>query len=136
MSMRLHGLLGCGLLLIVGCGDSSHALVSGKITMDGKPLADAAVMFQPMGGKMNPGAGSSGRTDANGEYTLEVIGGGKGAVIGKHRVEIHPTVDGSADDDRPRPPKMKIPLKFNLQSTLTYEVKPGNNTANFDLSSK
>ena len=106
--------------------------------MDGKPLPNAAVMFQPASeSTLNPGAGSSGRTNERGEYTLTVVGGaGRGAVIGKHRVEIHPTVEGDPGDDRHPPPKMKIPLKYNYQSELRYEVKPGPNKADFDLTSR
>ena len=71
--------------------------------MDGKPLPNVAVLFQPnRDGKMNTGAGSSGRTNDKGSYTLTVVGGGTGAVLGPHRVEIHPTVDGDPDDDRRR----------------------------------
>jgi hypothetical protein len=104
--------------------------------MDGRPLADVAVSFQPIGEGLNLGAGSSGRTNAQGEFMLSVIGGGKGAVVGWHRVEINPTVDGNPDDDRHGPAKVRIPTKYNLQSELKFEVKPGNNTANFPLNSK
>jgi hypothetical protein len=109
--------------------------VSGTVTMDGKPLANVAVLFQPIGGTLNPGPGSSGRTDENGGYTLTVMGGGgKGAVVGLHRVEVHPTVAGGTDDRRP-PQKMQIPLRYNYKSELEFEVKRGNNTADLHLTS-
>src|SRR5205809_5710304 len=102
--MRLRCVLLFGLSAILGCSGEAkyqHAPVSGTIKMDGKPLANVAVSFQPIGNNLNLGAGSSGRTNENGEYTLEVIGGGgKGAVVGMHRVEINPTVDDNAADDR------------------------------------
>jgi hypothetical protein len=105
--------------------------------MDGKPLANAAVNFQPLGGdQANPGPGSSGRTNDKGEYTLTVIGGGTGAVVAKHRVEINPTAEGDPNDDRRPPPKIKIPSRYNRATELRFEVKPGSNTANFDLTSK
>src|SRR5262249_20453624 len=97
--------------------------------------------FQPTGeGQVNPGPGSSGRTDENGAYSLQVIGvGAKGAVVGLHRVEVNPTVD-NPDDDGPRKggpaPKLKIPTKYNFKSVLKFEVKPGDNTINIALSSK
>jgi hypothetical protein len=135
--MRTRFPLLVGLLLVLGCGDTKYAPVSGTVTMDGKALADVAVSFQPTGeGQMNPGPGSSGRTNEKGEYSLQVIGGrGKGAVVGMHRVEVHPTVDDNANGRRP-PPKIQIPAKYNRLSELRFEVKPGNNTANFDLTSK
>jgi hypothetical protein len=134
--MRTHSLLLFGLLLVPGCGGSRYAPVSGTVTMDGKPLANVAVSFQPVGGELNPGAGSSGRTNERGEYTLQVIGGrGQGAVVGKHRVEINPTVD-NPDADRNPPPKVTIPIRYNRASTLTFEVKPGDNQADFPLTSR
>jgi hypothetical protein len=128
--MRSRYLLSCGLALILGCGGSKYASVSGTVTdQDGKPVAYVVVLFQPTGGgQINPGPGSSGRTDEEGKYTLELTGGGKGAVIGWHRVEIRPVVDG---DDGKRGPK--IPRKYNFQSELKFEVKPGDNTADFPL---
>jgi hypothetical protein len=104
--------------------------------MDGQPLANVAVAFQPIGDSLTPGAGSSGRTNEKGQYTLNVIGGGKGAVVGWHRVEINPTVEGPDDDKRPAP-KLRIPPKYNLRSELKFEVKAGtNNVADFPLNSK
>ena len=132
--MRTRALLLFGLAWIVGCGSSKYAPVSGTVRMDGKPLADVAVIFQPIGKTLNPGPGSSGRTNAQGEYTLEVMGGeGRGAVIGPHRVEIHPTVE--ADGSR-KAPKIQIPRKYNYTSELKFEVKPDGNTADFNLTSK
>jgi len=50
-------------------------------------------------------------------------------------VEVNPTVDGPDDDKRPAP-RMRIPTKYNLKSELKFEVRPGPNTANFELSSR
>jgi hypothetical protein len=106
--------------------------------MDGKPLADVAVTFQPVDtGKVNSGAGSFARTNEKGEYTLEVVGGGKGAVIGKHVVRINPVVENDSPDERVRAPKVRIPAKYNLNSELTCEVpKEGKTDANFELKSR
>ena len=123
------------LLLALGCGDSNHAPVSGTVTRDGKPLANVVVIFQPAGdGPLNPGMGSTGRTNDKGEYALKVVGGGAGAVVGKHRVEILPTVAG--DDDRRASLNTKIPARYNSKTQLKFEVRPGPNTANFELASK
>ena len=72
---------------------ASHRLgtVHGKVTLDGMPLADAVVRFQPLGtgDSVNVGPPSAGRTDAEGVYHLKVVAGrGDGAVIGNHRVKI------------------------------------------------
>ena len=120
-----------GLVLILGCGESKYAPVSGTVTMDGDPLADVLVTFQPAGDTMNPGPGSSGRTNEKGEYTLKVIGENQqGAVIGMHTVQIQHMGAGKASA------KIAIPPKYSALTDLKYEVKRGSNTANFDLTSK
>jgi hypothetical protein len=136
MSKRFLLLVGIGLTL--GCGGSRYAPVSGTVTLDGKALPNVVVTFQPIGdGQLNPGPGSSARTNDRGEFSLTVIGGTEhGAVVGWHQVQILPTVEGADDDKRKTPPKLKLLPKYNAQSTLKFEVKPGQNTANFDLVSK
>ena len=53
------------LLPLVGCGRSYYTVpVSGLVTYNGKPVADAAVMFQPVNG----GPPVSGSTDSSGRY--------------------------------------------------------------------
>src|SRR5262249_34965527 len=76
----------------VGCGGGPKvAPVSGRVTLDGQPLAGASVNFQPLsdGNNLNPGPGSYGKTDADGRYSLRVVVDDRpGAFVGKHRVEI------------------------------------------------
>ena len=60
------------LLAYVGCSSSGPdiAYVSGRVTMDGKPLAQATVVFIPEDGRP---AGA--RTDADGRYVLNFTAG-------------------------------------------------------------
>ena len=125
----------------VGCGGAKVGSVSGKITLDGKPLANARVNFQPVGeGKLNPGIGSFGKTDVNGEYTLRLIDdSGPGAIAGKHEVRISAFGEDrnlKPDDDRNRGPADKVPARYNVNTELKFDVRRGDNTANFDLSTK
>jgi hypothetical protein len=134
--MRWHALLLPVALLALGCGPRLGA-VKGRVTLGGQPLANAAVNFQPVGNEVNPGIGSSGRTDANGEYSLSLIDGkGNGAIVGRHRVMIRSINPASGEDDRTRPPADRVPRRYNMDSELTFDVKPGSNVANFDLKSK
>ena len=132
-------LFGVVLASVWGCGDSKVASVSGTVKLDGEPLANAVVIFQPLGdGQMNPGVGSIGRTNDKGEYRLRLIDGGNGAIRGTHRVEIScPMDDGlnSPDEDRATKPPNKVPHRYNADSKVTYEVKAGDNKADFDLTS-
>jgi hypothetical protein len=120
-----------GLLLALGCSDSRFAPVSGTVTMDGKRLPNVVVMFQPIGGSGKPGPGSTGPTNENGEYHLEAIGGvAHGAVVGWHQVQIH-RVEGVKN-----PVPVEKLRRYMYTSELKYEVKPGNNTINIELTSQ
>jgi hypothetical protein len=130
-------------LFAAGCGTAEKlAPVSGKVTLDGKPLAGAHVAFQPLATKGNdsPGGGSFGVTDTSGSFTLVTFEGDQpGAVVGKHRVEINAMATSSDTDPRLRAaqPKVVVPMKYNRKSELTFEVPPGGTTeANFDLKSQ
>jgi hypothetical protein len=129
-----------GVVVALGCGDSKNAPVSGTVKLDGKPLANASVTFQPLGeGNLNPGPGSYGVTNDKGEYTLAISPRAQGAIVGKHRVEISCLIDDGQDkpgEDRRTKQKDRVPPQYNIKSTLTFEVKPGTNTAAFDLKSK
>ena len=118
--------------LVLGCGHSSAPLlgkVAGIVTMDGQPLSNATVMFQPASGRP-----SSGITDSSGHYTLEYTQGLEGATLGEHQVIIRTEIAG-ADGE---PPKQKelLPPKYNNNSELTANVIRGQNTCNFTLMSK
>lgn len=133
--MRTQRLLLFAAFLVLGCGGPKAAQVSGRITLDGKPLANGRVNFQPMGESLTTGIGSYGRTDANGEYTLTLIDDSSpGAFVGKHRVAIS-AYDREPDpnDDRKKGSPDRVPRKYNMDSELTFEVQPGPNRADFDL---
>ena len=140
--MRVR-LLVLGLLLTAGCGGSGVAPVSGTVTLNGKPLAHATVVFQPDGDGKNPGPGSSGTTDENGRYSLRVMTtNAAGALVGRHKVSIT-AYAGDAEGESSAPTttttlirKALIPPEYNAQTTLTFEVPSGGSTsADFNLKS-
>jgi len=141
--MRVRLLLGLALSLALGCSSQKFAPVSGKVTLNGKALANATVSFQPIAPpkKMEAAPGSAGKTNENGEYTLKLTSGEKGAWVGKHQVRIsalNPEI-GEGDARPPRggwPLADKVPKQYNAETTLTFEVPAGGtNAANFDLKS-
>jgi hypothetical protein len=124
------------LALLAGCGSDKTAPVSGRITVNGNPLANASVTFAPIGGKDNqePGPSSAAITDADGRYTLRLIGQeGRGAMIGKHKVRI--ALQEELDTSKDEPVKLKqLPLHYNGQTKLEFDVPAGGtDSANFDL---
>lgn len=81
-------LLGIAFLSFAGCGDSSIAPISGKVTVAGKPVEGIRLVFSPVlveEGE-DPGPWSSGLTNSAGEYTLKTRYKDNGAVVGKHTV--------------------------------------------------
>lgn len=145
--MWTRWLLAALLLCAIGCGGGPRlAPVSGKVTLDGKPLAGADISFYPVNVKAGSDAGiaSTGKTDVNGEYSLETTKGQRGAVVGPHRVSITRPIEDVGDaDTRPKrtragpPMKDLVPARYmGEQSELKFEVLPEDNKADFPLTSK
>ena len=136
--MRTRLLLGCLLAVGLGCGSSKFVPVSGKVTLNGKPLAGANVSFEPLAADDSPSSqtGSVAKTEADGSFVLKGLGGERGAVVGKHRVRIVLAGDPAGGDERqPRGGATKtLPRHYNTDSKLTFTVPAGGTTeANFPL---
>jgi hypothetical protein len=138
--MRARWLLGVAVVSALGCGGRTFVPVSGKVTLNGQPLAGATVFFQPVAppGSTDAGPGSQGKTNDRGEFKLTAATGENGAVAGEHRVMIsllNPQV-GDSDERAPRggwPLADKVPSKYNTDTTLQFVVAPGK-PADFPLS--
>jgi hypothetical protein len=123
---------------LAGCGSDPYrvAPVSGTVTLNGKPLANTSVTFAPLAvaGAMEPGPSSAGTTDADGRYTLTLIGkDGRGAVVGKHKVRISIREESDVSNDNPVKVQ-QLPMKYNAQTTLEFDVPAdGSDKADFDL---
>jgi len=143
---RLAVALSVMLLGLSGCAGSSDqpdlGQVSGTVTLDGKPLSNVVVVFQP-----DVGRPASGRTDADGRYELTYIRSTLGTKVGHNRVEIAPSeeedvagedageVDTPMGRRRGRSRKPKVPYRYNIKSELEADVQPGANTFDFELTS-
>jgi hypothetical protein len=125
-------------LLAAGCSSEarSAAPVAGKVTVNGQPLADIGVTFEPVGS--GAGRGSFGRTDAAGNYRLRFIDNNQtGALMGKHNItfrDLQASAGAQELDAGPSLPKQKFrfPQKY-MSEAQQFEVKPGSNHVNFDL---
>jgi hypothetical protein len=120
------------LVALVGCSGSGVPLgkVSGKVTLDGQPLAGVIINFKP-----EEGRAATGTTDGEGNYTLEYSYDEMGAKVGPNTVMFEwPLEAGEVGDSAPRRP---IPAKYTgLKSELKVEVQKGKNSFDFDLTSK
>jgi hypothetical protein len=129
------------LIALQGCGGGGvqFAPVSGKVTMDGKPLAKVSVVFIPLPKPGSDVAGDTagGVTDENGQYTLKTStrdGMRDGAQVGKHKVSISLT-ETRGEGDR-SVTRQLLPKKYNDYTELTADVSSGSNQKDFDLKSR
>jgi len=131
------------LLFCWGCGGSDgppRSSVKGKVTLDGVEIADGTITFFPASGTKGP---TSGTSISAGRYS---IAADRGPLAGRYRVEIHGPRKTGRQVAAPGPvgnPKAlvdeiveTVPKRYNLQSTLEAEVKPGRNDLDFVLTTK
>ena len=125
----------CLVLLLLALGCSGPKIpktvpVSGRVTMDGKPLVNALVMFSPEDSKNQRTQEASGFTDENGSYSLKLnINGTPGVAPGRYVVHI-----GKMDLENAK--GQVIPEAYNTNSTMTCDVPAGGKTdADYNLSS-
>lgn len=125
------------LLALTGCGGGGEpipelAQVTGIVTMNGAPLSNAKIIFEPQqaSDKARRRA-SSATTKSDGSYTLEYNSDASGATPGSHKVLILKMPDNPDDAGM-----QLVPAKYNDKTELTAEVKTGENSFNFDLKSK
>jgi hypothetical protein len=120
--------LALALPLAAGCGRGGVVPVSGRVTLNGQPLANVHVSFQPVavGKDLNPGGGSYAITDADGRFTLRLVEGDTaGAMVGNHRVEITPRNSDDDIDRRGKGAVTGVPARYNRNSELTFDVPAG-----------
>ena len=127
----------------VACGCSRQTPVhpvGGRVTLAGKPLVDAQISFRPA-----QGPEAFGVLDGEGRYRLSTRAAGDGAVAGTHAVTLSQVTVGLALEpgvppklEKPTPGAMPVPEKYLRAETsgLTATVVPGENTFDFDLSSR
>lgn len=116
---------------VLGCGGSDNvARVTGVVTLNDEPLANATVRFQPIAG----GRPSTAITDSAGRYDLVYTRSEQGAEVGRHTVSITTYDAGDPDGEPPRPTTPeKVPARYNAPSELTADVAAGSNAIDFKL---
>jgi hypothetical protein len=133
---------------LAGCGsgdDPQLGEVSGRVTLDGEPLAGAFIQFQP-----DQGRSSYAETDADGKYELSYMPGKPGAIVGTHTVRVTTSeeisTEGSGDADMGGPAgtpapvtrltSERVPPQYNIRSELRKTVERGKNSIDLELKSR
>ena len=112
----------------------------GVVTLDGKPLSLGSITLEPIAGSAGEVTGGLVR---DGRYELV---GPAAARVGSYRVAViaSPTATGRMVQDRSKPPGTMSPEmiggvvaeRFNVATTLSVEVGPGDNVADFAVQSR
>ncbi|MEK6260406.1 MAG: hypothetical protein AABP62_17440 [Planctomycetota bacterium] len=115
-------------------------MVTGKVTVEGKPLSGCTIVFVPVGA----GSSASGLIGSDGSYKLATDGGREGAMAGKYKVQFTPgpemqqkmmteqMMNGAPSGGKAKPtaPKFKVPYPENYGAAatspkeVTVEAKP------------
>lgn len=133
------GLPNCGFLIAARlrrrAGELPLQGVSGKVTLDNRPLDRGQIIFSPEAGGVGTQAGGS---IEEGSYSIPQS---QGLMPGKYSVMI---TAGSAAEGDPDDPAKKVkavpdpvPSQYNARTTLKAEIAPqGPNTFDYALKSK
>jgi hypothetical protein len=122
------------LLPLAGCTDNTTGQVSGLIKVDGTPVEQGMITFVPEDGK-GPTAG--GMVQA-GRYSVKVPVGTMKVVISMAKVVgMKKVYDTPNSPERPIT-KESLPDQYSdmFKTKLRFEVVPGANEKNWDLSTK
>lgn len=129
---------------LAGCGGpkNKHGRLpfSGTVTLDGQPLMGGLIVFEPKSGQPT----QSGGMISNGAFDVPEAAG---AAPGMYSVAIYSGAEPPTGNFQPGTPEYeaaarqapgeRVPRKFNIDTTLTREVKAGEeNKFTFELTTK
>ena len=111
-----------------GCNDPSNVAdtlprkaISGTVTLNGQPLAQGVIQFDPTPENKPPTTMAVGEIK-DGKYAIQLA---QGPVQGNYKVSISsrpPVVIGTEPGELPKPVPEKVPAIYNTKSTLTKEI--------------
>jgi len=119
-------------IIVSGCDNKNEGTVSGSVTIDGVAPKEGAIDFIPADGQSR----TAGTAITDGRYEAHVP-------VGKMVVEIRVSkIVGQRKlyntPDSPTQPILEqmLPPKYNSQSELQLDVKPGDNHKDYQLTTK
>lgn len=134
------------ILFAHGCGGSDvkkieRHPIAGSVTLDGTPLDQGAIRFEPMSDVKD--RTSAGSLIKDGKYSISQA---EGLPPGKYMVSITSSEAGPALPSDPQaamdaaakaqPKPERIPGKYNKNTELVVEIKSGTNQHDFPLMTK
>jgi hypothetical protein len=119
--------------LAPGCSTGPQsAIVTGEVTLDGRPIENGRIAFQPLDGKSQSG----GAEIKDGKFSAEVpLANMKVEINGNKQVGTYKPYDTPQSPVLPKLVEI-VPSKYNVNSELTLDVKKGLPPQKFELKSK
>ncbi|MFK7777010.1 MAG: hypothetical protein QM501_02655 [Gimesia sp.] len=130
-------------MVLCSCSGSGkeieRAAVSGTVTYDGEPLAEGSIQFLPdVNSAGKPLSGKAVQAIiSDGAYSLNAD---EGPTVGMNKIMVNASKKTGKfqnfDGKKTEITKPFIPAKYNVDSTLKFDVRADGNTADFALEAK
>jgi hypothetical protein len=134
MPYLTKGIVAVGLILaLIGAtGCSSQSTVTGEVTVDGNPLKEGTIRFEPMDGKSQTASVSI----VDGRFSVSLSPGEKRVQISAPKVvgkkKMYETPESPLVDEVVE----LLPDRYNARSELKMTVQSGSQQQRFELKSK
>jgi hypothetical protein len=128
-------LVGCCLVAVavLGCQGGTTAKLTGTVTLDGQPLKEGAVRFEPVDPSKG---GTAGAVIKDGTFTCTVPVGEMRVVFEAPKVvgkrKAYDTLDSPTVDIV----EELLPAKYNVKSELKITIKGGSQKETWELTTK
>jgi hypothetical protein len=118
--------------LAAGCGESNVGDVAGTVTVDGTPVDEGSITFTPADGQ---GQTAGGPIKA-GKYAVRVPPGRMKVSISAPKAIGKKKLYNTPNSPEGTIWKEGLPARYNELTELTFEVKAGKNTKDWELTAK
>ncbi|HLJ97204.1 MAG TPA: hypothetical protein VKU02_28855 [Gemmataceae bacterium] len=116
---------------LAGCGDGSMAEVNGTVKVDGQPIEEGTIRFAPVDGKTQTAGGFI----KSGHYSVKVPVGVMKVAVSKEKTVGYKALYNTPDSPKMPVKKEALPARYNEQTELQLDVKPGTNAKDWELKS-
>src|SRR5262245_29416768 len=130
MRCRLSVVVCCALFMTACNGGKSKNTVSGTVELDGAPLSEGQITFQPKADGPHPGGGAI----SGGRYSVELENGSYKVIITATKTVPLGPGEASASGEKTKLVSIVSP-RYNEKTELTAEVS-GSTSKDFKLTSK
>jgi len=120
-------------VLLAGCSGNRTAQVTGTVSVDGRPLEKGSISFIPADGK----GATAGSEIKDGKYTVSKVSPGTVMVQIRYpkvtgKTKLYDTPDSPTRDTLTE----GLPKKYNDNTELRFDVQPGKNEKDWELSTR